>query len=238
MVAQILPLMVAGAIVKKRGRRLLGPVDLTIDSGGVTVIVGPNGSGKTTLLRLLHGLEMPRQGSLDWQVDVMTARRFQSFVFQTPVLLRRTVRENLHYPIKLRDRISSNDKQLVEQWLERIGLMEHADTEARYLSGGEMQRVALARALITQPQVLFLDEPTSNLDGKSTRRIEQILAEAVETGVKIVMTTHDLGQAKRLGEHVCFLYEGLVHEEAPASTFFESPKTAEARAFIRGDIVE
>lgn len=238
MVDAILPLVVSGAVVKKQGQTLLGPVDLTIDGTGVTVVIGPNGSGKTTLLRLLHGLQWSSKGSLDWGVSEINARPHQSFVFQTPILLRRDVRDNLAYPLKLRGLESRETERRVEEWLERIDLAAHAQTQARFLSGGERQRVALARALITKPQVLFLDEPTSNLDGKSTRSIETLLKEAVQSGIRIAMTTHDLGQAKRLADEICFMHKGLIREKSSALEFFENPVSPEARAFLQGDIVE
>lgn len=234
----ILPLVMKGVGVSKRGKALIGPLDCRIDADGVTVIVGPNGSGKTTLLRVMHGLQRPRSGTLEWHSDIETARANQCFVFQRPVMLRRSVSENLAYPLRLRGLEKVEIASRVELWLTRTGLKEKAGLDASLLSGGEQQVVALARALATKPQLLFLDEPTSNLDGSSTRRIETILNEAIEKGTRIVMATHDLGQARRLADEIWFLHRGQLHETGEAASFFEHPRTPEAQAFIQGDIVE
>ena len=113
-----------------------------------------------------------------------------------------------------------------------------ADLDAKLLSGGEKQILALARALITKPDVLFLDEPTANLDGKSTRSIENMLRDALKSGTRIIMATHDLGQAKRLADNVLLLYQGRLHEQGKAASFFKEPKTPEAKAYLSGEIVE
>lgn len=238
MVVQILPLNVLQAVVSKRGTNVLGPIDLTLNGDGITVVLGPNGSGKTTLLRLLHGLQKPNEGTLSWKSDLGEVRSQQTFVFQTPILLRRSVADNLAYPLKLRGVAYDELNSIVDKWLHRIDLAEHSSMQARLLSGGEQQRVALARALITNPQVIFLDEPTSNLDGVSTRRIEILLQEAVASGVRIVMTTHDVGQAKRLADEIWFMYRGLLHERSVSEDFFKRPASSQAKAYLKGDIVE
>ena len=119
-----------------------------------------------------------------------------------------------------------------------MGLKSVSNLNASFLSGGEKQKLAMARALACQPQVLFLDEPTANLDGSATREIEAILFTALRSGIRIVMTTHDTGQARRLADDVLFLYRGRLHENTKASVFFDSPQTAEAKAFLAGEIVE
>lgn len=236
MVTSILPLKVTDAIVRKRGKTLLGPVSHTIEKPGFTIVMGPNGSGKTTFLRLMHGLETPRAGSVDWNVDARDARKHQAFVFQTPIIMRRTVLENIVYPLLTGGHDKSRAREQALAWISKINLVH--DRNALVLSGGERQKLAIARALIVRPEVLFLDEPTTNLDGRSTREIEALLLEAYHTGTRIVMTTHNIGQAQRLARDVIFLNKGLICEQACAEDFFSGTASAEARAFLRGDIVE
>jgi len=238
MVENILPLQINNASVKKRGETIIGPLSLEISGLGLTAIMGPNGSGKTTLLRLMHGLERPRAGSKKWNTNEKTARTHQSFVFQTPIMLRRAAIDNITYPLKLKGMEHSVATITAEKWLDRIGLSAVASLNATLLSGGEKQKLALARALATEPQVLFLDEPTSNLDGSATKAIEAILNTAAKSGIKIIMTTHDTGQARRLAQEIVFLYRGQVHETEAAGSFFSKPATKEAKAFLQGEIVE
>ena len=238
MVEQILPLRIHNASVKKRGKRIIGPVDVEISPEGFTIIMGPNGSGKTTLLRLLHGLENPRNGEAKWNTDLENARLNQSFVFQSPIMLRRTVLENIIYPLTLRGLDKQAATKIANDWITKINLATSGNLNARYLSGGEKQKLALARALATKPQLLFLDEPTANLDGSATKEIEKILQDAYKAGTRIIMTTHDMGQGRRLAEDIIFLYRGNIHETGSANSFFKNPGTKEAKAFLKGDIVE
>lgn len=234
----LFPLVVNGAVARRRGKTLVGPLDLRIEGAGATVIVGPNGSGKTTLLNLLHGTARLNEGTVEWQGATSTARAAQSFVFQRPIMLRRSVAENLAYPLLIRGVRAAAAKKAASDWAARVGLSHLADRPAPMLSGGEQQKLALARALITEPEVVFLDEPCASLDGRATREIEAILIEQKAQGTQLIMSTHDMGQARRLADEVIFLRAGLVHETQPAQGFFDTPKSAEARAFLQGDIVE
>lgn len=237
MIASTLSLTLTKAVVERRGKRLLGPVDLTIAKGGVTIVVGPNGSGKTTLMRAMHGLERLSQGTAKWSVPDEAARRKQAYVFQTPTMMRRSVRDNLTYPLTLRGVPKSEARDQAEIWANRINLGNALMQSATRLSGGERQKLALARALIRGPEVLFLDEPCANLDGAATRDIETILNEEHSKGTRIVMATHDMGQARRLATDVVFLMGGRIHDAGPAPEFFDTPSSPEARAFLKGDIV-
>lgn len=238
MVKTILPLHIDGAVVRRRTKTLIGPVTATIKPNGFTIIMGPNGSGKTSLLRLMHGLESPREGQLTWQVPVTEAAARQSFVFQTPVTMRRSVQENMAYPLLVRGVPKTAALDEAALWLSQIDLLSAKNLDANLLSGGEKQKLAIARALITKPEVLFLDEPTTNLDGSSTREIETILIEAKKSGTRIIMATHDTGQGKRLANDVIFLYRGTLRETNSSKVFFRKPKTREAAAFLKGEIVE
>jgi len=222
-----------------RGKRLIDGIDLTLEGRSVTVIMGPNGAGKSLLLRLLHGLLKPTQGKILWNgrpADKDVARR-QAMVFQRPVLLRRSVAANIRYALDVHEVPSSESARRLETML-RIARLEHlAERPARVLSGGEQQRLALARALSTAPQILFLDEPTASLDPASTLAIEELLRQAHAGGTKLVLVTHDLGQAKRLADEVVFMYRGRIAEHTDKHHFFAAPVSAPAQAFVEGHIV-
>jgi tungstate transport system ATP-binding protein len=223
--------------VKRRGKAILGPINLDLEATGFTIVLGPNGAGKTTFLKVLHGVERVSNGIVQWSVPDVEARQAQAYVFQSPIMLRRSMRENLAYPLRLLKLDKAEIAKRVADWAQRIDLEEALDRPAPRLSGGERQKLALARALIRNPKVLFLDEPCANLDGRSTREIEALLLDASHTGTRIIMTTHDLGQARRLASDVVFLLNGALHEQGPASDFFVAPQTLEARSFLNGDIV-
>ena len=224
--------------VIRRGKTILGPINLELGAKGFTIVLGPNGAGKTTLLKVLHGIERVSSGTAQWSLPGSQARQLQAYVFQSPIMLRRSVRDNLAYPLKLIGSPKAEISAQVQDWLHRIGLADLAERPATRLSGGERQKLALGRALIRKPQVLFLDEPCANLDGRSTREIEALLLDTLQAGTRIIMTTHDIGQARRLADDVVFLLNGALHEQGPASRFFTATKTSQASAFLKGDIVE
>lgn len=234
----LFPITLTDVAVKRSGRRTLGPVNLEVGSKGLTIVMGPNGSGKTTLLRAMHGVQRLSEGQINWGMDPNEAQAEQAYVFQTPVMLRRSVADNLRYPLQLAHVARGQMDARVDQWLSRIGLSGVADTQATRLSGGERQKLALARALIRKPALLFLDEPCANLDGRSTKEIEAILLETLAANTRIIMATHDMGQAKRLATDAMFILAGRIHEQGIAKQFFEAPQTSELAAFMRGDIVE
>lgn len=238
MVTSILPLQASGVVVKRRGQVLLGPVDLTVSAQGCTIIMGPNGAGKTKLLRALHGIEKLAEGSVTWQVPVADAQERQAFVFQAPIMLRRSVQDNLAYPLRLKGLGKREASARAAEWAGKVGLGDALARAAPRLSGGEKQKLALARALIRKPDVVFLDEPCANLDGRATREIEVLLKEAQAQGTRIVMATHDVGQARRLADEVVFVMHGQIIEQGPAQPFFAKPQTREAIAHLQGDIVE
>ncbi|SEM78299.1 amino acid ABC transporter ATP-binding protein, PAAT family [Loktanella fryxellensis] len=232
----ILPLTLDAASYAAGGQVLLSDVSVTITSGRRLVIMGANGAGKTLLLRLCHGLIDPTAGRRIW-ADGSARTAAQAMVFQRPVLLRRTVAANIAYPLALQGMAADQRRDMVARTLHRFGLTPLADRRARRLSGGEQQRVALARAWAMTPHVLFLDEPTSALDPSATRIIEDMIASIAAEGITIVMTTHDLGQARRLAEDVAFLHRGRLIEHRPAAPFFAGPHTPEARAHLAGDLI-
>ncbi|WGH77318.1 ATP-binding cassette domain-containing protein [Jannaschia sp. GRR-S6-38] len=231
-----LPLELRGAGVRRDGRLLVGPVDLRLEGTGVTAVIGPNGSGKSMLLRLMHGLERP-VGRVDWALPEAEARARQALVAQRPIVLRRSVRANLAFPLRLAGLSRAASRARAEAQAAAFDLGEQLAQRATSLSGGEAQRLALARALITDPEVLFADEPCAALDGRATRAIEARLARAAAT-THVVLATHDMGQARRIATRVVFMLHGRVAEAGPAAAFFAGPRTPQAAAFLKGDIVE
>ncbi len=235
----ILPLETRNLTFVARGRRLIDGIDLRLEAGRRTVIIGPNGAGKSLLLRLLHGLIDPSAGDVHWQGRPAdrAMRRRQAMVFQRPVMLRRSVAANMLHALRANGLSRSDAKDRARAWLAHAGLASFADQPARTLSGGEQQRLALARALSLEPEVLFLDEPTASLDPASTLDIEELIQKAAASGTKIVLVTHDIGQARRIADEIVFLYRGQIEAFEPASIFFDAPGSAKARAFIEGRIV-
>jgi tungstate transport system ATP-binding protein len=234
----ILPLRVERLGFAAGGVRILHGVTLAIEAGEPTLVVGPNGAGKSVLLRLLHGLLAPTEGRIAWSAPPgRDPARHQAMVFQRPVLLRRSVLANAAYPLRLAGVPRAERTRRAGEALALVGLSHLADRPARRLSGGEQQRLALARAAALHPEVLFLDEPCASLDPAATRAVEEIVAALVARGTKVVMTTHDLGQARRLAGDVVFLHRGRVLEHAPAAAFFVRPAAPEAAAFLRGELV-
>ena len=232
----ILPLSLEDMGYAVGGKTLLSGITLRIEAGQRLVVMGANGAGKSLFLRLCHGLIDPTQGRRRWASDEARAEA-QAMVFQRPVLLRRSVAANLDYPLALKGMSRAARRETVTRTLDRFGLNDLAERPARLLSGGEQQRLALARAWAMRPQVLFLDEPSSALDPSATRIIEEMVAQFSDEGITIVMTTHDLGQARRLAAQVAFLHRGRLIEHRPAAEFFAGPEAAEARAFLAGDLI-
>jgi tungstate transport system ATP-binding protein len=228
----ILPLKLEQVSFRVGSRVIIEPVSLEIHAGPSTIVLGANGAGKSVLLRLMHGLIAPSSGKLLWKGG--DPRRRQAMVFQRPVVLRRSALANVVYAIEA---AGGNDAEKTAfAALEEVGLKQIAHRPARVLSGGEQQRLALARAWALHPEVLFLDEPTANLDPSATREIEAIIRAFDASGTKIIMSTHNLGQARRLGDEVLYLHQGRVIERAAVDRFFQQPASAEAAAFIKGEL--
>ncbi|MBR0654083.1 ATP-binding cassette domain-containing protein [Plastoroseomonas arctica] len=232
----ILPLTTEALGFAHGGQPILHDVSLTIEAGPPSVIIGPNGAGKSVLLRLLHGLLAPSAGRIHWS-GIADPRPRQAMVFQRPVLLRRSVLANTTYPLGLAGLARGERDARARAALELVGLAALADRPARTLSVGEQQRLALGRAAALRPEILFLDEPCASLDPAATQAVEAIIAQLSAAGTKIVMTTHDLAQARRLAGEALFLHRGRLLEQSPAAQFFAHPATPEAAAFLAGALV-
>jgi tungstate transport system ATP-binding protein len=212
-------------------------LSLVLAAGAPTVLIGPNGSGKSTVLRLAMGLLSPTRGQVTWDgvAGVPPVRR--AIVFQRPVMLRRSVASNIHYALRAAGVASGQHDARTDELLALVGLDGFQSRPARRLSGGEQQRLALARALARDPTLLLLDEPTASLDPAATQAVEDIIRTIVRRGIKVVMATHDLGEARRLAGDIVFLHRGCIVESGDAQAFFRSPQTGEARAFIAGELL-
>jgi tungstate transport system ATP-binding protein len=226
------PLALHAVTYAAGGVTLLDDVTLALAPGRRTVLVGPNGAGKSLLLRLLHGLIRPTAGRVEG------AGAGQAMVFQRPVLLRRTALANVAYALAVRGVGRAEREILARAALDRFGLGALAARPARVLSGGEQQRLAIARAWATRPSVLLLDEPTSALDPAATRAVETAVREIHGDGVTVVMSTQDLGQARRLAEELVVLHRGRVADTGPAARVFTEPADATVAAFLAGDLVD
>ena len=216
---------------------ILDRVDLEIAAGAPTVLIGPNGSGKTTLLRLAMGLIAPTRGRVTRGGIEESPPTHRALMFQRPAMLRRTAIGNLRYALGAAGvRRRERDARAAEL-LSLVGLSALGERPARRLSGGEQQRLALARALAREPSVLFLDEPTASLDPAATKAVEDVVRTVTQRGIKVVMATHDLGQAKRVAGEIVLLHRGRVIECAVAEAFFANPTTQEARRFVAGELL-
>jgi tungstate transport system ATP-binding protein len=220
-------LTIDGLGLTEGGTRIIDDVSLPL-AAQRTVILGPNGAGKSTLLRLIHGLLHPSAGRLRWPQPMS-----QAMVFQRPVMLRTTALANVIYGLKLKGLAAGECERRAGQALARVGLEALAKRPARLLSGGEQQRVALARAWALEPELLILDEPTASLDPASSREVERIIGDIAAAGARILMTTHNLGQAHRLAEQIVFIDRGRIVEQSPVEQFFTLPQSDAAQRFLQ-----
>jgi tungstate transport system ATP-binding protein len=231
--------------VKKiyQNRKVLDVPQLSVRQGEILGFVGPSGAGKSTLLRILGFLEPPSSGQLyfhdrlcDNEWPQMVQRRKVTMLFQDPHLLRRTVFDNVAYGLKIRGH--KNGDHRVHEIIGQLGLSALTAAQARTLSGGEAQRVALARSLVIEPEILLLDEPTSNLDPDNINLIEQMIRRVNrEQQMTIVIVTHNIFQAKRLADRVGLLMESKLVEVNETAEFFDNPREPQTAAFVSGDFV-
>ena len=235
----LLPLEVKDLCHSVKGKDLLLNLSFRLENGLRTVILGPNGAGKSLLLRLCHGLLSPGSGTISWGGHTPAqAGRGLAMVFQRTVLLRRSVADNIGHVLGIMGLDGEQRRARIEMALLESGLSELAEHPARTLSGGEQQRLSIARALVLRPRVLMLDEPTSNLDPGATAAVESMIRDADAEGTRVIMTTHDILQARRLAGDVLFLHKGRLLEHSLAQQFFDRPATDEARRFLQGELLK
>ena len=224
-----------GAGVRFGSLAALAEVDFVLRADERVALVGANGSGKTTLLRLLHG-QLAHEGQRRALVDGEGRELAQAMVFQRPFLLRLSVWHNLWVALWLAGVPRAERAARATQALARVGLADQRDRPARVLSGGQQQRLALARAWAVRPRVLFLDEPTASLDPGAKREVEQLIAEFAQEGMAVAMSTHNLGQAKRLATRVIYLEGGRLIVDLPTEDFFNRSLPDAAASFVKGEL--
>ncbi len=223
-------------LVSNKGERnLINIPNLQFDSKSISVIIGPNGAGKSLLINLIQGLIIPSTGTI--KVKSLTTddnRKKVSIMMQKPVFLRRTTEQNIQFVLEL-----NKDKRKVSYLdvLERFDLIAQKKILANKLSGGEKQRLALALAICTNSKILLLDEPTANADPLTTIKIEKIIKEEAIAGKKILLVTHNITQAKRLGQDIAFIHRGKVLEHCDKAVFLNHPKVKEINQFLEGEIL-
>ena len=223
-------------LVSNKGERnLINIPNLQFDSKSISVIIGPNGAGKSLLINLIQGLIIPSTGTIKVKSLTMDDNRKKvSIMMQKPVFLRRTTEQNIQFVLEL-----NKDKRKVSYLdvLERFDLISQKRILANKLSGGEKQRLALALAIITNSKILLLDEPTANADPLTTIKIEKIIKEEAIAGKKILLVTHNIPQAKRLGQDIAFIHRGKVLEHCDKAVFLNHPKVKEINQFLEGEIL-
>ncbi len=216
---------------------LLGPVSLTLNSPGITVIMGPNGAGKSLFLYAAHGLLGRHSGAVTWNdIPAQTSRGTRGFVFQTTPILRRSVAGNIAFALHARGLSRHEKSARVAQALTEARLDADPGKPAATLSGGERRRLALARAIVTEPETVLLDEPSANLDPASTAALEEVLRRISASGTKILLSTHDIAQARRLAGDILFFDEGALVEQADAKAFFAGPTSPAAQKYLKGEL--
>jgi tungstate transport system ATP-binding protein len=229
-------LRLRGVSLRLGAHAALAEIDLDLSLRARTVVIGPNGAGKSTLLQVLHGLIVPDTGSVSGAApDGRVSAPRLALVFQRPVMLRRSVQANVEHALRVAAVPAAERVRRAMEALADVGLAHAAGRPARRLSGGEQQRLAIARAQALEPECLLLDEPTSSLDPASGAVIERHLLALSARGCGLVMSTHDLAQARRFAQRVVFLHRGRIVEAGDAGAFFQGPRTEAGRRFLAGD---
>lgn len=218
-------------------RSIYRQLNLEIGSAGITAIMGPNGAGKSLVLRMIAGLIKPDQGRVVYGLNNSLPAGHIGFVFQRPVLLRRSVEANLMHALAIAGFDRAQRANRTQALLDLGGMLHLAKSPARKLSGGEQQRLTLLRALAAQPGLLLLDEPSASLDPQNTALIENIVLRASQCGVKVIVVTHDSGQAARLSDEVVFIHQGKVLGQQATDTFLSSPSSRQAKAYLAGELL-
>ena len=230
------PIVVSNLSILLGEIKILDKINCKIHNESIIAILGPNGAGKSMFLKSINGLIGVESRKIYFNSREINdhIRKDMALVFQKPTLLRRTVLENMQFVLEKKNKISNLQ---ITNLLQRVGLDIYKYKPARLLSGGEQQRLSLARALLVNPSLLLLDEPTANLDPYSLNLIEEIILDENKKGKTIILTTHDMGQAKRLAKEILFFNKAKLHEQTKATNFFKKPKTKEAQSYINGKIL-
>ena len=227
---KILPLVINNLNFKIDDNKILKNINLNSNEKNITIIAGNNGSGKSTLLKILHGLIKTPRNTIQWGgFSISEIKQSQSMVFQSPILLNRTTYENLLYVIKNK---KIKDKYYIDKIIEKLNLKSIEKVNAKYISGGERQKVAIAMSIIGEPRIIFLDEPTSQLDPSYKNEIESIINDLSENETKIFMTSHDIAQIKRIGKEIIFLDKGEIIYNNTVEKFFKDEQSKLIKNYI------
>ncbi|MFA4934547.1 MAG: phosphate ABC transporter ATP-binding protein [Candidatus Methanoperedens sp.] len=224
-------------------KEVLRNINLTIRRGEIFALIGPSGAGKTTLLRILNFFEKPTRGNLKFnglanEGEINNIRRRMSLLFQTPAIFKASVFDNVAYGLRVRGIDKKKIENKVTSALNLVGLEGKEMQKARTLSGGEAQRMAFARAIVYDPEVLFLDEPTTNLDPANVAKIEELIKRIRnERGTTIVIATHNIPQVKRIADRVGILLNGELIEVNSKEGIFTAPKDERSAAFLKGEMI-
>lgn len=232
-----LPLVVKNLCYSANQQALIKNIDLEINSGGITIVLGHNGAGKSLLMKLLHGVLQPSSGEIFWhRLKPSIDQYWRTFVLQKPTFFQRSVRFNLEFVLNIANIPAQERNELCQQVLDICGLSDVSERSANVLSGGEKQRLSLARAWILQPSVILLDEPTVALDPPAIKIFEDLILQFQKNHTKVIMTTHDLAQAKRLATDIVFIDAGEIVEQRGAKDFFAAPHSKPAQNFLAGKL--
>lgn len=216
---------------------LIRNLDLEINSDGTSIILGHNGAGKSLLLKLFHGVIKPNHGKVTWNSQHPNIYQYwRTFLLQRPTFFNQSIEYNIEFVLRIAGIDKNQHKKRCEQALEVCGLTHLRQRNTRSLSGGELQKVSLARAWVLEPSVILLDEPTVALDPPSVISFESIIQQFVNSGSKIIMTTHDLSQAERLANEIIFIDKGTLIEQSDALNFFAGPSSNQAQKFVSGEL--
>jgi len=229
-----LPLSVRKASLVMNKKKLLKEVSFNVQKNSILSIVGPNGAGKTSLLKVLHGIYELNSGSISWGAySINEIKKMQAMIFQNPLLLKRSVKENIEYVLKIRNYAKSEILNKTNEVLDLCNITELQNQQAHRLSGGEKQKLSIARAWVLNPNILFLDEPTLNLDPPSVYEIEDLIINMHEKDTFVMFASHDLRQVRKLSQEVVFLYDGKLIEKTESKKFFESSASDLTKSFIQ-----
>ena len=227
---KILPLVINNLNFNISNNKILKDINLNSNEKKITIIAGNNGSGKSTLLKILHGLIETPRNTIQWgEFSIPEIKHSQSMVFQSPILLNRTTYDNLLYVVKNK---KIKDKYYIDKIVEKLNLKSIEKVNTKYISGGERQKVAIAMSIIGDPKIIFLDEPTSQLDPAYKNEIEGIIKDLAENETKIFMTSHDIAQIKRIGKEIIFLDKGEVIYNNTVEKFFKDEQSELIESYI------
>ncbi|MBU3624845.1 ATP-binding cassette domain-containing protein [Polynucleobacter sp. JS-Safj-400b-B2] len=216
-------------IVKSNGRAILNIPHAIIPADRITACIGPNGAGKTTLLKLIDGLIKPDSGTISYSFKTKTA-----LVLHHTPMIKASAATNLGI---VRDADNSISKADLDRVINQVGLSTLANSPAQKLSAGERQKLCLGRAILQRPNLVLLDEPTANLDPRTTEQVEELIRQFDQQGANVIFSSHQLAQVQRIAEHIIFIDQGEIKEKGPVGPFFADPQTQAAKRYLHQELL-